>query len=139
VRDLTPHEEATLALAVPLIQERITLLGEAPGMLGFFFVLDDAVVVEDDARAGLGEDAGDVLEAAIGAIEGLEDFSADAQQEALRAALVEGLGLKPRHAFTPLRVAVTGRRVSPPLFESMEILGKDQSLIRLRAFRAAIG
>ncbi len=138
VRDLTPHEEATLALAVPLIRERITLLGEAPGMLGFFFILDDAVVVEEDARAGLGENAGAILDAAISAIEGLEGFSADTQQEALRAALVEGMGLKPRDAFTPLRVAVTGRRVSPPLFESMEILGKDQSITRLRTLRATL-
>ncbi|MBN2176787.1 MAG: glutamate--tRNA ligase [Demequinaceae bacterium] len=139
VRDLTPHEEGTLALAVPLIQERITLLGEAPGMLGFFFVLDDAVAIEEEARAGLGEDACRILDAAIGVLEGLEGFSAGTQQEALRAALVEGLGLKPRDAFAPLRVAVTGRRVSPPLFESMEILGKDQSLTRLRALKAAIG
>jgi len=138
VRDLTPHEEGTLALAVPLIQERITLLGEAPPMLGFFFVRDDAVVVEDDARARLGENAGEVLDAAIAALDPLEDFGADAQQEALRAALVDGLGLKPRDAFAPLRVAVTGRRVSPPLFESMEILGKDQSLTRLRTFRASL-
>lgn len=138
VRDLTPHEEATLALAVPLIRERITLLGEAPAMLGFFFVKDDAVIVQDDARAGLGEDAGRILDAAVGVLEGLGDFGAEAQQEALRAALVEGLGLKPRDAFTPLRVAITGRRVSPPLFESMEILGKDQSITRLRTLRASL-
>lgn len=138
VRGLTPHEEGTLALAVPLIQERITLLGEASGMLGFFFVPDDAVVVEDDARAGLGSNAGEVLDTAIVALEPLEDFGAEVQQEALRAALVDGLGLKPRDAFAPLRVAITGRRVSPPLFESMEILGKDQSLTRLRVLRAAL-
>ena len=138
VRDLTPHEEATLALAAPLIQERITLLGEAAGMLGFFFVRDDAVVIEDDARATLPPNAAEVLDAAVACIEGLEDFGAGAQQEALRAALVDGLGIKPRDAFGPLRVAVSGRRVSPPLFESMEILGKDQSLVRLRVLRATL-
>jgi glutamyl-tRNA synthetase len=138
VRGLTPHEEATLALAAPLIQERITLLGEAAGMLGFFFIRDDEVVVEDDARAALPANADAILDAAIAAVEGLADFSAAAQQEALRAALVENLGLKPRDAFTPLRVAITGRRVSPPLFESMEILGQDQSLTRLRALRATL-
>jgi len=138
VRDLTPHEEATLALAAPLVQERMTLLGEAPGMLGFFFIADDALVVEDDARATLPVNAAEILDAAIGVIEGLEYFTAEAQQEALRAALVEGMGLKPRDAFTPLRVAVTGRRVSPPLFESMEILGQSHSLARLRSLRASL-
>ncbi len=138
VRDLTPHEEATLAFAAPLVQERMTLLGEAPGMLGFFFTADAALVVEEDARASLPANAGEILDAAIDVIEGLKDFDAEAQQEALRAALVEGLGIKPRVAFSPLRVAVTGRRVSPPLFESMEILGQDHSLARLRALRATL-
>jgi glutamyl-tRNA synthetase len=138
VRDLTPHEEATLALAAPLVRERMTLLGEAPGMLGFFFIDDSALVVEDDARASLPKDAAAILDAAIGVIEGLEHFTAEAQQEALRAALVDGMGLKPRDAFTPLRVAVTGRRVSPPLFESMEILGQNHSLARLRSLRASL-
>ena len=55
---------------------------------------------------------------------------------ALRAALVDGLGLKPRLAFTPLRIAVTGRRVSPPLFESMELLGRESTLARIAALRA---
>ena len=56
----------------------------------------------------------------------------------MRAAIVEGLGIKPRLAFGPLRVAVTGRRVSPPLFESMEILGADSTLARLRSLRARL-
>ena len=53
-------------------------------------------------------------------------------EERLRAALIDGLGLKPRVAFGPVRIAVTGSRVSPPLFESMELLGRDRSLARLR-------
>jgi glutamyl-tRNA synthetase len=138
VRDLTPHEEATLALAAPLVQERMTLLGEAPGMLGFFFVEDSALVVEDDARASLPANAGEILDAAIGVLGGLVDFGAEAQQEALRATLVDVMGIKPRDAFSPLRVAITGRRVSPPLFESMEILGAHHSLARLRALRATL-
>jgi len=138
VRDLTPHEEATLALAAPLVQERMTLLSEAPGMLGFFFVADDSLQVEDDARASLPENAAEILDASIDVLDALDNFGAEAQQEALRAALVDGLGVKPRVAFGPLRVAVTGRRVSPPLFESMEILGKDHSLARLRALRATL-
>ncbi len=65
VRDLTPHEEATLALAAPLVQERMTLLSEAPGMLGFLFIADSALVVEDDARAALPANAAEILDAAI--------------------------------------------------------------------------
>jgi glutamyl-tRNA synthetase len=74
-----------------------------------------------------------VLEASTAALEALEGFDPDDIQAALRAALVDGLGIKPKFAFTPLRVAVTGRRVSPPLFESMELLGREETLRRLRA------
>jgi len=139
VRDLTPHEEATLALAVPLVQTRMTLLGEAPGMLGFLFVDDAGFEYDEAALAKLPDNAADVLDAAIRVLEGIEDFSAAAQQEALTAVLVEEMGIKPRFAFGPLRVAVTGRLVSPPLFESMEILGQDHALTRLRRLRAVIG
>lgn len=135
---LTPHEEATLAIAAPLVQTRMTLLGEAPGMLGFFFVSDNAVVVDDAARAKLPDNAAEVLDRAIEVIEGLDDFGPEAQQAALTSVLVEELGIKPRFAFGPLRVAITGRLVSPPLFESMELLGQGQSLTRLRALRASL-
>lgn len=117
----------------------MTLLGEAPGMLGFLLVDDDDLVVTEDALAALRQEAPEVLDAAVSALEPLTSFTADVVAEALRAAVVEGLGIKPRFAFTPLRTAVTGRRVSPPLFESMEILGKDSSLARLRALRARLG
>ena len=68
----------------------------------------------------------------------LSDWRAAGVEAALRAALVDGLGLKPKFAFGPLRVAITGRRVSPPLFESMEILGRDASLARLRSLRGRL-
>lgn len=116
----------------------MTLLGEAPGMLGFLFAADDAVAFEEEALASLREEAPAVLDAAIETLAALDDFGPAAQQEALKATLVEGLGIKPKFAFAPLRVAITGRRVSPPLFESMEILGKDASLVRLRALRARL-
>jgi glutamyl-tRNA synthetase len=138
VRDLTPHEEATLALAAPLVQTRMTLLGEAPGMLGFLFVADGALVVEEAALAKLPDNAAEVLDAAITVLEGLDDFSPESQQAALTAMLVDQMGIKPRVAFGPLRVAITGRMVSPPLFESMDILGQDHSLVRLRALRARL-
>jgi glutamyl-tRNA synthetase len=72
-------------------------------------------------------------------LENLDDFSAAATEEALRAALIDGAGLKPRDAFGPLRTALSGRRISPPLFESMEILDKESTLARLERFRQHLG
>lgn len=135
---LTNHEEATLAAAVPLVQTRMTLLGEAPGMLGFLFVDDTALVIEPDAVAKLPDNAAEILDAAIASLEGLDDFSPEWQQTALTRVLVDEMGIKPRFAFGPLRVAVTGRLVSPPLFESMAILGQFHSIERLRRLRATL-
>ena len=132
---LTAREEEILAEAAPLIQERISLLGEAPEMLAFLFKADDAIDVADDARKGLPENLTEVLDAALAALEPVDDWTAENIQAALKEALVEGLGVKPRLAFGPVRTAISGRRISPPLFESMVILGKDSSLARLRAFR----
>lgn len=129
---VTPDQQSVLTKAAPLVQERMQLLGEAPAMLGFLFTADDDLVVEDDALATLKADAGDVLGAAIAALEPLDVWTTEAIEGALRVALIDGLGLKPRVAFGPLRVAVSGRRISPPLFESMEILGKDSTVARLR-------
>jgi len=133
--NLTDRDEEILAEAAPLIQERISLLGEAPEMIAFLFKADDAIDVADDARKGLPENLTEVLDAALAALEPVADWTAENIQAALKEALVEGLGVKPRLAFGPVRTAVSGRRISPPLFESMVILGKDSSLARLRAFR----
>ncbi|MEO5314077.1 glutamate--tRNA ligase [Pseudarthrobacter sp. CC12] len=132
---LTDREEEILTEAAPLVQERITLLGEAPEMLAFLFKADDAVDVADDARKGLPANLSEVLDAALAALEPVADWTAENIQAALKEALVEDMGIKPRLAFGPVRTAVSGRRVSPPLFESMVILGKESSLRRLRAFR----
>ncbi|MDQ0690536.1 glutamate--tRNA ligase [Arthrobacter sp. W4I7] len=132
---LTDREEEILTEAAPLIQERITLLGEAPEMLAFLFKADDAIDIAADALKGLPENLTDVLDAAIAALEPVGDWTPDAIQAALKQALVEDLGLKPRLAFGPVRTAVSGRRISPPLFESMVILGKESSLRRLKTFR----
>jgi glutamyl-tRNA synthetase len=138
---LTPAQHEVLAKAAPLVQERVQLLGETPGMLGFLFTDAASLVVEDDARASLPENAGEVLAASLGALELVPEaeWTHDKLESALRDALVEGLGLKPRVAFGPLRVAVSGRRVSPPLFESMEILGKAETIARLDRLSAALG
>jgi len=132
---LTDREEEILTEAAPLVQERITLLGEAPEMLAFLFKSDDAIDVAADARKGLPENATEVVGAALAALEPIADWTAENIQSALKQALVEDLGIKPRLAFGPVRTAISGRRVSPPLFESMVILGKESSLARLRAFR----
>ncbi|NLF04307.1 MAG: glutamate--tRNA ligase [Actinomycetales bacterium] len=135
---LPPVQQDVLVAAAPLVQERVNALGEVPGMVGFLLVPDDALVVEEDALAALRDEAPAVLDAAVAALEPLDDFTTEPIQAALQAAVVDGLELKPRFAFTPLRVAVSGRRVSPPLFESMEILGKDSTLARLRALRSRL-
>lgn len=102
-------------------------------MLGFLFVDEaDFAIDPDDAAKLLTEDGLGVVRAALEAVEGLEQWSTAAIQDALQAKLVEEMGLKPRNAFGPVRVAISGRRVSPPLFESMELLGRDRSLSRLR-------
>ncbi|ROS66888.1 glutamyl-tRNA synthetase [Curtobacterium sp. PhB172] len=129
----TAEQTEVLTKAAPLVQERMQLLGEAPAMLGFLFTADADLVVEDDALASLKGDTGAVLTAGIAALEQLDDWRTEAIEGALRTALIDDLGLKPRVAFGPLRVAVSGRRISPPLFESMEILGKESTLTRLRA------
>lgn len=134
----TPRQRQVVAAAAPLVQTRMQVLGEAVDMLGFLFVADDALTVTDDALAAVTKDTAGtlaVLDASLTALRGVPGWAAAGLEEALRAAIVEGLGIKPRLAFTPLRVAVTGRRVSPPLFESMEILGREASLARVGALR----
>ncbi|CEA08479.1 Glutamate--tRNA ligase [Arthrobacter saudimassiliensis] len=133
---LTEREAEIVREAAPLVQERITLLGEAPEMMGFLFKADDEIDIADDARKGLPANLAEALDAALAALEPLEDWTAESLQAALRHALVEEMGLKPRLAFGPVRTAISGRRISPPLFESMVILGRESSLARLRAFRA---
>jgi glutamyl-tRNA synthetase len=118
-----------LELAMPLVAERMNKLTEAAPMLGFLFTDDVVRVDEIDPSDGAGRE---VVRAAYDALAALDSWSTAAIEEALRAALVEGLGLKPRLAFGPVRIAVTGRRISPPLFESLELLGRDRSLMRLR-------
>lgn len=119
--------EDQLAPIVPLVQERIAVLTEAPEMTRFLFV--DDVLIPDELAL---DDAGrEVVGAAQAALDGLGEWTTESIETALRAVLIEGLGLKPRLAFGPVRVAVTGSRISPPLFESLELLGRDTTLARL--------
>ena len=122
---------AEFAEAARLVQTRIVVLGDAWQLLKF---LNDDAYELDDKAAGkeLGVDAVAVLEAALAALEDIGEWTTGAIEDALKARLIEGLELKPRKAFGPLRVAVTGASISPPLFESMELLGRERSLRRLR-------
>jgi glutamyl-tRNA synthetase len=144
-RELLPTEPSAeqrdlVRAATPLVNERMQVLSEAEGMLGFLLVDDATFAVDpDDAAKVLTAESRPVLDAAVSALDELQPWVTDEIQAALRAALVDGLGLKPKVAFAPVRVAVTGRRVSPPLFESLELLGRERSLARLRAAAAATG
>ena len=119
--------------AAALVQTRIVVLSDAEPLLRFLFVDEDIIPIADAAREKvLGDKARVPLEVTIAALEGAS-WRADELERVLREALVEGLGLKPRVAFAPARVAVTGSTVSPPLYESMELLGRERTLARLRA------
>ncbi len=118
-----------LEAAVPLVQTRIVRLIDAVEMLSFLYVADDDFTVTDHAQ--LVAEVLAQLAAAHDKLEELPEWTAAAIEAGLRAALVDGLGLKPKHAFGPVRIAITGRRMSPPLFESLELLGRERSLARL--------
>lgn len=127
-----------LRRAVPLVQERLVLLGEALPKLAYLFAPDADLAVDGEALAQAGDDAATVVEAAIAALSEVGEWTHEGIQTALRRALVEGLGKKPKFAFGPIRLAITGAKVSPPLFESMELLGRESSLIRLRALLGSL-
>ncbi len=122
--------------ATPLVQERMQLLGEAPGLLGFLFTPDDELVVEADALPGA--DGAAVLDAALRVLPGILTFGHVEIEQVLRTELIDTMGLKPRLAFGPLRSAISGRRISPPLFESMELLGRESTIRRIEKLRAAL-
>ena len=136
---LTQRQEQILDEAAPLVQTRMDLLGESVALLGFLFVDDAELVHDETAVSKLKESAPQVLAAARTALADLDDFTAEPIETALREAIVDGLEIKPRLAFGPVRVAVSGRQVSPPLFESLEILGKDAALARIDALAARLG
>ena len=128
------HAADLIRAAAPLVQERVQTLGQAVDMVRFLLVSEDEFTVDEAAAAKqLGAEGQTVLSAAIAALEPLGEWTHERINSALEAALVEGLGLKPRNAYGPVRVAITGSTVSPPLFESMEILGRERCLHRMRA------
>ncbi|OBJ28941.1 MULTISPECIES: glutamate--tRNA ligase [Mycolicibacter] len=134
----TGLDDTGFAVAAALVQTRIVVLGDAWPLLKFF---NDAHYELDPRAAAkeLGPDAAPVLDAAIAALEGVGEWTTANIEAALKAALLDDLGLKPRKAFGPIRVGVSGGLVSPPLFESLELLGSNRSLTRLRSARDGVG
>ncbi|MBF6243256.1 glutamate--tRNA ligase [Nocardia elegans] len=127
-------DDRVFAAAAELVQTRIVVLGDAWDLLKFLFVpAEEFAVDEAAAQKNLGPDAVPVLQAAVAALDGVSEWTPPVLEEALKKALVDGLGLKPRKAFGPVRVAVTGSHISPPLYESLELLGREATMRRLRA------
>jgi glutamyl-tRNA synthetase len=137
--DPTPEQRDLVTRMAPLVQERCVVLSDAVGMLGFLFADEHTFEPEPESAAKVlhpqasgGPDPIPVLDAALRSLEAIPEWTAASIEEALKQSLVDGLGLKPRKAFAPIRVAVTGRTVSPPLYESMELLGRERSMRRLQ-------
>ncbi|MDA8435377.1 MAG: glutamate--tRNA ligase [Actinomycetales bacterium] len=130
----TAAQQAVIDAAVPLVQERMETLRAGAEQLRFLLVDEDEFQVDaEDRERVLTPESRPALRAAHDALATLEPFAHADIEAALRAALVDGLGLKPKVAFAPVRVAVSGRRISPPLFESIELLGRERTLGRLVA------
>ncbi|HCG47047.1 glutamate--tRNA ligase [Corynebacterium flavescens] len=130
------YDSAKFAFAADLVQTRIKTLSEAYGLLAFLVTPDAELTLDEkSAKKNLKEDAIQPLEVSIDILEGIDpaDWNTATIEAALSKALIEDLELKPRKAYGALRVAISGQAVSPPLFESMELLGKDSTLYRLRA------
>ena len=128
----TENEIEVVKSALPIIQERIARMNEVTAMLKFLFV--DRVEFEAESAQKIAEEPSQhVIAKALEVLAGLNEWKHDQIEAKLRAALLDELGLKPRVAFGPVRIAVTGSHISPPLFESMELLGKDRSIARLKA------
>ena len=133
-QDVSPDQRSLLTAAVPLCQERVTTLRQAADMLAFLFVDDDSFALDPDDAATLLDATGrGIVGSALRALQAVVGWDTATIEQALRTCLIDELGLKPRVAFGPVRVAVTGRRVSPPLFESLDLLGRERSLARLGA------
>ncbi|MGO4612511.1 glutamate--tRNA ligase [Nocardia sp. 2YAB30] len=127
-------DEKAFTAAAELVQTRIVVLSDAWELLRFLFAPADQFTIDPVAGAkNLGADAAAILQAAIAAVEPLTEWTASALEDALKTALIDDLGLKPRKAFAPVRVAVTGSHISPPLYESLELLGRAVTVDRLRA------
>ena len=128
----TQDEIALVKAALPIIQERIIMLSEIPAMLNFLFV-EKFEIHADSITKVTDSGAKEVLKRSLKELESITDWSHTEIEGALRSSLIDEMGLKPRIAFGAVRIATTGSSISPPLFESMELLGKAASLARISA------
>ncbi|CAB5016227.1 unannotated protein [freshwater metagenome] len=127
----TVAEVAIIKSVLPIIQERIAKLSEVPQMVKFLF--GETIEIDSETKAKISDDLSkDVLRKSLAALAPLTVWNHDSIDAALRAVLIDEMGLKPRIAFGAVRIAVTGSHISPPLFESMELLGKDRALTRIK-------
>ena len=133
----TPDQRALLSGAVPLVQTRMAVLSEVVDLLRFLFVPDEEFAVDPAAAEKSLTGAAPVLTACADALEPLGEWSTASVQQAMDAALIDGLGLKRGKAYAPVRAAVCGSTIAPPLPESMALLGQDRVLRRLRAAAAS--
>ena len=131
--DGSPAHVELLTGAVPLVQTRMAVLSEVVDLLRFLFVAESDFAVDPAAAEKNLVDAGPILTACADALEPLDSWTVEAVQAAMDAALIDGLGLKRGKAYAPVRTAVTGSGIAPPLPESMALLGRDRVLRRLRA------
>ena len=128
----TPDEIQLVKRALPIIQERITMLSEVPAMLKFLFVQE--LIIESQSLPKVNDtDAKVVLRRSLKELEAISEWTHTIIEAVLRTSLIDEMGLKPRVAFGAVRIATTGSSISPPLFESMELLGKEASLARISA------
>ena len=128
----TESEIALLKRALPIIQERVATLAEIPQLLKFLFV--KTFEIETESLTQIKNDsAKEVLQKSKEVLAKLGNWNHSAIETELRKLLIEGMGLKPRVAFGPVRIAVTGSTISPPLFESLELLGKPESISRIES------
>ena len=131
------YPEEKFAFAADLVQTRIKTLSDAYGLMSFLTTPDAELELDEKAaRKNLKEDAVQPLEVSIAKLGELGEWKTEEIEKVLSAALIDDLGLKPRKAYGALRVAISGQQVSPPLFESMELLGKESTVARLKAARA---
>ena len=131
-KDLLPVDSDYLSRIAPLLQERIKRLDESAGMTSYFFQADQQFDTETLVQKGMDRDMTlSALKTALAELSATDDFQHE-KLEALLQAAGERLSLSRRQFFGVLRVAATGRAVSPPLFEMMEVLGKDRTVSRVK-------
>ena len=133
----TAEQRRVLEAIAPLAQERMIVSRDAVGLLGFLFA-EDVESTRPRRTSSSARTPPRCWTRPSAALESLPEWSTAAIEAALKEALVDGLGRKPRQAFGPVRVAISGRTVSPPLYESMELLGRERTLARLAAARRLV-